>query len=219
MSANANAIYPTFSVTFSSVTSSSFTPSSRPAPLSGLLALHNCREDYVDHCMHIANWSLRFMGLKEFPGLPDRFSRGWATHCIRGFLARTRVKIFRLGEGLGFPKALRSFLRQLTLSFMVFCRLCALRCLLSKVTFLLRFRSCVKAPLLNLRPLAVPVHPFIYTRIYSAVPCCPLFELSTEPSAFSPGGPIAEQVLKTWNVLHSPWPYVLPVLYLSSEMF
>ncbi|KAH9178049.1 hypothetical protein EDB89DRAFT_1300648 [Lactarius sanguifluus] len=66
---NADVIHPALS----SVTPSSFTPSSHPTPLSGLLALHIRRGDYVDHCMQIANWSARFMGFNEFPGLPDRF--------------------------------------------------------------------------------------------------------------------------------------------------
>ncbi|KAH8985176.1 hypothetical protein EDB92DRAFT_2091842 [Lactarius akahatsu] len=66
--ANANVIHPALS----SATPSSFTPSSHPAPLSGLLALHIRRGDYIDHCMNLANWSARFMGFNEFPGLPDR---------------------------------------------------------------------------------------------------------------------------------------------------
>ena len=70
IAANANVIHPALS----SVASSSFTPASHSPPLSGLLALHIRRGDYVDHCMHIANWSARFMGFNEFPGLPDRFS-------------------------------------------------------------------------------------------------------------------------------------------------
>jgi hypothetical protein len=70
IAANANVIHPALS----SVTPSSFSPYSHSPPLSGLLALHIRRGDYVDHCMHIANWSARFMGFNEFPGLPDRFS-------------------------------------------------------------------------------------------------------------------------------------------------
>ncbi|KAH9023701.1 hypothetical protein EDB84DRAFT_1508301 [Lactarius hengduanensis] len=68
IAANANIIHPALS----SVTPSSFTPSSHPAPLSGLLALHIRRGDYVDHCVNLAGWSARFMGFNEFPGLPDR---------------------------------------------------------------------------------------------------------------------------------------------------
>ncbi|KAH9012602.1 hypothetical protein EDB83DRAFT_2233677 [Lactarius deliciosus] len=68
IAANANTIHPALS----SVTPSSFTPSSHPAPLSGLLALHIRRGDYVDHCVNLANWTARFMGFNEFPGLPDR---------------------------------------------------------------------------------------------------------------------------------------------------
>jgi hypothetical protein len=70
IAANANIIHPALS----SVTSSSFSPSSHAPPLSGLLALHIRRGDYVDHCMQIANWDARFMGFNEFPGLPDRFT-------------------------------------------------------------------------------------------------------------------------------------------------
>jgi hypothetical protein len=67
---NANVIHPALS----SVTSSSFIPSSHPAALSGLLALHIRRGDYVGHCRHLAKFSSRYMGFNEFPGLPDRFS-------------------------------------------------------------------------------------------------------------------------------------------------
>jgi hypothetical protein len=70
IAANANIIHPALT----SATSSSFTPSSRPPHLSGLFALHIRRGDYVDHCTNIADWSARFMGFNEFPGLPDRFS-------------------------------------------------------------------------------------------------------------------------------------------------
>jgi hypothetical protein len=70
IAANAHTIHPALS----SATSSSFTPASRAPHLSGLLALHIRRGDYVDHCTMIANWSARFMGFNEFPGLPDRFS-------------------------------------------------------------------------------------------------------------------------------------------------
>ncbi|KAI9432216.1 hypothetical protein H4582DRAFT_1122671 [Lactarius indigo] len=69
IAANANIIHPALS----SVTPSSFTPSSHPPLLPGLLALHIRRGDYVDHCMQLANWSAHFMGFNEFPGLPDRF--------------------------------------------------------------------------------------------------------------------------------------------------
>jgi hypothetical protein len=44
-----------------------------PTPLSGLLALHVRRGDYLEHCKHLANWSSRFLGFTEFPQLPDRF--------------------------------------------------------------------------------------------------------------------------------------------------
>ncbi|KAI0049048.1 hypothetical protein FA95DRAFT_1489872 [Auriscalpium vulgare] len=43
------------------------------APLPGLLALHIRRGDFIDHCMHLANWSAHYMGFNAFPQLPDRF--------------------------------------------------------------------------------------------------------------------------------------------------
>jgi hypothetical protein len=49
-------------------------PSSAPSPLSGLLALHIRRGDYLEHCKNLASWSAGYMGFNEFPGLPDRFS-------------------------------------------------------------------------------------------------------------------------------------------------
>ncbi|KAF8496238.1 hypothetical protein F5888DRAFT_1794754 [Russula emetica] len=70
LSANAHFIHPTLS----SSTPSSFVPSSNTPPLSGLLALHIRRGDFIEHCEHLTNWSVRFMGFNEFPGLPDRFT-------------------------------------------------------------------------------------------------------------------------------------------------
>lgn len=70
LSANAHHIHPALS----SSTPSSFVPSSKPPPLSGLLALHIRRGDFIEHCEHLTNWSVRFMGFNEFPGLPDRFT-------------------------------------------------------------------------------------------------------------------------------------------------
>jgi hypothetical protein len=67
VAANAHLIHPAFS----SVTTSSFVPSSSPPPLFGLLALHVRREDYVDRCTHLCNRTSRYMGFNEFPGLPD----------------------------------------------------------------------------------------------------------------------------------------------------
>ncbi|KAI0245909.1 hypothetical protein BJV78DRAFT_229049 [Lactifluus subvellereus] len=67
---NAHLIHPALY----SATPSDFTPSSHPTPLSGLLALHIRRGDYLEHCNVIANWSASFMGFNEFPELPDRFS-------------------------------------------------------------------------------------------------------------------------------------------------
>jgi hypothetical protein len=49
-------------------------PSSNRNPLSGLLALHICRGDYIDHCAHLTAFSSHFMGFNEFPGLPDSSS-------------------------------------------------------------------------------------------------------------------------------------------------
>jgi len=70
LSANAHVIHPALS----SSTPSSFVPASNPPPLSGLLALHIRRGDYIEHCEHLTNWSVRFMGFNEFPGLPDKFT-------------------------------------------------------------------------------------------------------------------------------------------------
>jgi hypothetical protein len=70
LAANAHAIHPALS----SATPSSFVPSFNPPPLSGLLALHIRRGDYLDHCTTLANWTSRFMGFNEFPGLPDKFT-------------------------------------------------------------------------------------------------------------------------------------------------
>jgi hypothetical protein len=57
----------------SNATLSDFAPSSAFTPLSGLLALHIQRGDYLEHCKDITSWSARFMGFNEFPGLPDWF--------------------------------------------------------------------------------------------------------------------------------------------------
>jgi hypothetical protein len=67
---NAHLIHPAFSF----VTQSSFIPSSRPPPLFALLALHVRRGNNVNHCTHLGNWTSRYMGFNEFPGLPDRFA-------------------------------------------------------------------------------------------------------------------------------------------------
>jgi len=48
-------------------------PSSKPGPLTGLLALHVRRGDYIEHCTNLANWGAGYMGFNEFPGFPDRF--------------------------------------------------------------------------------------------------------------------------------------------------
>ncbi|KAH9960233.1 hypothetical protein BGW80DRAFT_1464419 [Lactifluus volemus] len=93
LAANAPIIHPALS----NATPSDFAPSSAPTPLSGLLALHIRRGDYLEHCKDFANWSTRFMGFNEFRGLPDRFlppavhSRG---HAQPEELARYRVHCF-----------------------------------------------------------------------------------------------------------------------------
>ena len=70
LSANAHVIHPSLS----SFTPSSFSPYSSPTPLSGLLALHIRRGDFIEHCLNLANWTSRYTAYNEFPGLPDRFS-------------------------------------------------------------------------------------------------------------------------------------------------
>jgi hypothetical protein len=70
LQANARVIHPALS----SITAATLTPSSNRNPLSGLLALHIRRGDYIDHCAHLAAFSAHFMGFNEFPGLPDSFS-------------------------------------------------------------------------------------------------------------------------------------------------
>src|SRR5579863_5504126 len=67
LGANACIIHPSLSP----ITPSSFSPYSNPTPLSGLLALHIHRGDFIEHCLHLANWTPRY---NEFPELPDRFS-------------------------------------------------------------------------------------------------------------------------------------------------
>ncbi|KAH9958137.1 hypothetical protein BC827DRAFT_617814 [Russula dissimulans] len=67
--ANAHIIHPALS----SATTASFMPSSNPAPLTGLLALHIRRGDYNEHCMSLTNWGAIYMGFNGFPGLPDKF--------------------------------------------------------------------------------------------------------------------------------------------------
>jgi len=69
LAANAHLIHPALS----SLTPSSCSPYSKPTPLSGLLALHIRRGDFIEHCLHLANWTSRFTAFNEFPGLPDRF--------------------------------------------------------------------------------------------------------------------------------------------------
>ena len=70
LAANARTIHPSLSA----ITPSSFSPYSNPTPLSGLLALHIRRGDFIVHCLHLANWTSRYTAYNEFPGLPDRFS-------------------------------------------------------------------------------------------------------------------------------------------------
>ena len=70
LAANAPLIHPALS----SLTPSSFSPYSKPTPFSGLLALHIRRGDFIDHCLHLANWTSHFTAFNEFPGLPDKFT-------------------------------------------------------------------------------------------------------------------------------------------------
>ncbi|KAF7976759.1 hypothetical protein HWV62_5752 [Athelia sp. TMB] len=45
-----------------------------PASLTGLVAIHLRRGDYSRHCPHLARWGASYMGLNQFPALPDRFA-------------------------------------------------------------------------------------------------------------------------------------------------
>jgi hypothetical protein len=42
-------------------------------PLPSLLALHIRRGDFLDHCIHLANWSADWNGFNKFPNLLDQF--------------------------------------------------------------------------------------------------------------------------------------------------
>lgn len=46
---------------------------SSKATLTGLVAVHLRRGDYKRHCPRLATWSSTFMGLNQFPTLPDKF--------------------------------------------------------------------------------------------------------------------------------------------------
>lgn len=41
--------------------------------LPGLIAVHLRRGDYVRHCPRLADWGSLYMGINEFPELPDKF--------------------------------------------------------------------------------------------------------------------------------------------------
>ncbi|KAH9958138.1 hypothetical protein BC827DRAFT_1221294 [Russula dissimulans] len=69
--ANAQVIHPSLSY----ATATSFMPSSKPAPLTGLLTMHLLRADFAEHCTRLSKWSSTFMGWNEFPGFPDNFPR------------------------------------------------------------------------------------------------------------------------------------------------
>ncbi|OAX40787.1 hypothetical protein K503DRAFT_791176 [Rhizopogon vinicolor AM-OR11-026] len=43
--------------------------------LSGLVALHLRRGDYIRHCPNLAEWGADYMGINQHPVLPDRFDR------------------------------------------------------------------------------------------------------------------------------------------------
>ncbi|KAI0288655.1 hypothetical protein BC826DRAFT_915561 [Russula brevipes] len=70
LQANTHVIHPALSA----ATAASFYPSSDLNPLSGLLALHIRRGDYVDHCKFLALYNAHYMGFNEFPGLPDKYA-------------------------------------------------------------------------------------------------------------------------------------------------
>ena len=46
---------------------------SSKSTLTGLVAIHLRRGDYKRHCPRLATWSSSFMGLNQFPTLPDKF--------------------------------------------------------------------------------------------------------------------------------------------------
>src|ERR1700691_3869613 len=46
---------------------------SSKSTLTGLVAIHLRRGDYKRHCPRLATWSSSFMGLNQFPSLPDKF--------------------------------------------------------------------------------------------------------------------------------------------------
>jgi len=68
--ANAHIIHPALS----SANLSSFMPSSKPAPLTGLVALHVRRGDFIEHCPHLTKWSVPYSSFNDFPGFPDKLS-------------------------------------------------------------------------------------------------------------------------------------------------
>lgn len=47
---------------------------SAPSTLTGLVAVHLRRGDYSRHCPRLAEWGSTYMGLNQFPGLPDKFA-------------------------------------------------------------------------------------------------------------------------------------------------
>lgn len=51
----------------------SASPISSNQVVSGLLAVHIRRGDFVDHCSHLAKWSAQWNGFNQFDSLPDRF--------------------------------------------------------------------------------------------------------------------------------------------------
>ena len=46
---------------------------SSKSTLTGLVAVHLRRGDYKRHCPRLAGWDAAFMGLNQFPSLPDKF--------------------------------------------------------------------------------------------------------------------------------------------------
>ncbi|KAF7965020.1 hypothetical protein HWV62_1035 [Athelia sp. TMB] len=45
-----------------------------PSPLTGLVAIHLRRGDYGRHCPRLVGWGSTYMGLNQFPALPDKFA-------------------------------------------------------------------------------------------------------------------------------------------------
>lgn len=112
LAANAHVIHPALS----SLTPSSFSPYSKPSALSGLLALHIRRGDFIDHCLHLANWTSRFSAFNELPGLPDRFiPPPWSDAQVPEEQARYRARCFpEIGQIVSRVREVRASLKSAT---------------------------------------------------------------------------------------------------------